>query len=134
MIRAVLRNLLEAHAGWEVCGEAHDGREAVKKTAQLKPDLVILDLAMPGMDGLSAAKEIAAASPKLPIVFHTNHASEALARLAKKMGIRQVIGKGAGNQELIDAIEALAPRASRKSEQNGSTGMLPQGRFSEVPV
>ena len=103
----MLRALLETHADWQVCAEAANGLEAVEKAAELKPDAIILDLAMPEMDGLHAAREILSNSPTLPILLHTNHAFSTLALEAKKNGIREVINKSVSEQELISAVEAL---------------------------
>ena len=103
----MLRALLETHADWQVCGEAANGLEAVQKAAELKPDVIILDLAMPEMDGLHAAREILSNFPTLPILLHTNHAFSTLALEAKKNGIRGVINKSVSEQELISAVEAL---------------------------
>jgi len=103
----MLRALLETHADWQVCAEAANGLEAVEKAAELKPDAIILDLAMPEMDGLHAAREILSNSPTLPILLHTNHAFSTLALEAKKNGIREVINKSVSERELIRAVEAL---------------------------
>jgi DNA-binding NarL/FixJ family response regulator len=84
MVRKMLRALLETHTDWQVCAEAANGLEAVQKAAELKPDAIILDLAMPEMDGLHAAREILSNSPTLPILLHTNHAFSTLALEAKK--------------------------------------------------
>jgi len=107
MVRKMLRALLETHADWQVCAEAANGLEAVQKAAELKPDAIILDLAMPEMDGLHAAREILSNSPSLPILLHTNHAFSTLALEAKKNGIREVINKSVSERELIRAVEAL---------------------------
>ena len=107
MVRKMLRALLEAHADWQVCAEAANGVEAVQKAAELKPDAIILDLAMPEMDGLRAAREILSNSPTLPILLHTNHAFSTLALEAKKNGIREVINKSVSERELIRAVEAV---------------------------
>jgi DNA-binding NarL/FixJ family response regulator len=73
--RRAIRRLLETYPGWEVCEEAADGLGVVLKTAELKPDLVILDLALGMIDGLTAAREISAAMPTLPIVLWCSNAS-----------------------------------------------------------
>jgi len=103
----MLRRLLETQAGWQVCAEAANGLEAVQKAAELKPDVIILDLAMPEMDGLHAAREILSTTPAVPILLHTNHAFSSLALEAKKNGIREVINKSISEQELVSAVEAL---------------------------
>lgn len=122
--RRLLRALLETQEGWEVCGEAENGIEAIVRAAELKPDLIILDLAMPLMDGLHAAQEISAASPNLPIVLYTMHHFAGLDLEAKKVGIRKVISKTASGDALMLAIEeALNARAQ---EAAGSLGAMSQ--------
>src|SRR5271170_6957171 len=71
VVRCGIRTLLESHAGWSVCGEARDGREAVTKVAELKPDLVVLDVAMPMLNGMDAARQILKARPGTPILILT---------------------------------------------------------------
>jgi DNA-binding NarL/FixJ family response regulator len=107
VVRRMLRITLEEHKGWEVCGEASNGLEAIQSAAVLKPDLVILDLAMPVMDGLRAAREISLAAPQLPIVMHTNHGSEGVEIEAKKNGVRWVLSKGGDANEFMRVIEEL---------------------------
>ena len=112
-LREMLKALLETHAGWEVCGEATDGREAVQKAAELKPDVIILDLSMPTMDGVQAANRISLDAQGVPILIYTNYAISQEAKLeAKKHGIWDVINKDAPSQ-LVRAIEAVQPQASR---------------------
>jgi two-component system, chemotaxis family, chemotaxis protein CheY len=109
--RRLLRALMETREGWQVCGEGENGVEAVAKAAELKPDLVILDLAMPVMDGLHAAQAISAASPAIPILMCTMHHFASLELEAKKAGIRRVISKTASGDALLLAIEeALNPQ------------------------
>jgi DNA-binding NarL/FixJ family response regulator len=67
LLRQALRSLIESHEGWEVCGEAEDGDEAVAKAAVLSPDAIILDLAMPRMDGFEVARHIRKAAPIYPL-------------------------------------------------------------------
>ena len=106
----MLKTLLETHADWQVCAEAANGLEAARKAAELNPDIIILDLAMPEMDGLHAAREILSSNPAVPILLHTNHAFSSLALEAKKNGIREVVNKSASEQELIGAVESLLSR------------------------
>jgi DNA-binding NarL/FixJ family response regulator len=107
LVRRMLRTLLETRPDWQVCAEAANGVEAVQKAAELKPDVIILDLAMPEMDGLHAAREILSNAPQVPILLHTNHAFSSLALEAKKNGIREVINKSTSERELISAVESL---------------------------
>jgi DNA-binding NarL/FixJ family response regulator len=110
--RKLLRALLETRQSWQVCGEAENGVEAVARAAELKPDIIILDLAMPVMDGLHAAQTISAASPAIPIFMHTMHNFASLDIEAKKVGIRKVISKTATGDALLVAIEeAVNPQA-----------------------
>lgn len=103
VIRRLLRALLETRADWKVCGEAENGREAVTKAAELQPDLIILDLAMPVMDGLKAAREISKVMPAAAILMLTNHSSPELELAAKKSGVREVVSKESSDEQLLDA-------------------------------
>ena len=111
VIRKTLRRTLERNKGWEVCGEAADGREAVAKAQQLKPDLVVLDLSMPVMNGLEAARELTRISPSLPLVMFTNFNMPELTNEALSAGVRAVVSKSepAG---LVSEIQALLEPAS----------------------
>ena len=105
-IRMLLRRLLERHASWVVY-EAENGPDAVQKTAQLAPNLVILDLAMPGMNGLQAAQEISKINPRLPMLLASvEEVSTHLARLARDCGFRGAVTKSKGT-EVVRAAEAL---------------------------
>lgn len=104
-MRRALRGLLEMHGTWTVCGEAVNADEAVCGALRLRPDIIILDFAMGQVDGITAAREILAAMPTIPIVMYTLFDSPELEAEAKKAGIRQVIGKADGIRLLIAAIE-----------------------------
>lgn len=106
-LRNMLKATLEAHLGWRVCAEAANGLEAVQKAAELEPDVIILDLSMPVMNGLEAARAILSASPSVPILLFTNHAFSNLALEARKVGIRQVINKLYRGDELLHAVEQV---------------------------
>ena len=94
---ALIRNLLKAcvqeDQGWIVCGEAENGQEAVRKVVELKPDVVLLDLQMPVMNGLEAAREIRVIAPQTTMLMFTMHSSPQLLREAQAAGIRDVISK-----------------------------------------
>ena len=103
--RRAIRRLLEGRPGWEVCGEAADGLGVVLKTAELKPDVVILDLIL-GMDnGLIAARETSRATPAIPIVLCTMFATAALERESQECGIRAVVDKSDAGTQLVGVVE-----------------------------
>jgi DNA-binding NarL/FixJ family response regulator len=105
IVRKMLKLLIESREGWIVCGEAVDGNEAVLKARELKPDLVFLDLAMSGINGLFASREILKGLPTAAILLHTVNNIPAVIVEAKKYGIRRVIGKGEDGERLLNAIQ-----------------------------
>jgi CheY-like chemotaxis protein len=107
--------LTSAHDGWVICAEAENGRQAVSKTIELRPDVVVLDLSMPEMDGLEAAREIANVFGSVPIFLYTLHTIPALEKEAGKFGITQVVCKP-NWQSLFDAIEST----TKEKEQQDS--------------
>ncbi len=107
ILRRGMRTLLETREGWEICGEACHGEEAVQKTKELCPDLVILDLSMPGMSGLEAARQILQHCPTTLVLIFTMHASQEVVREVLKAGVRGYILKSDGARDLIAAVEAL---------------------------
>jgi DNA-binding NarL/FixJ family response regulator len=106
-IRRLLQRLIETHGGWTVCAAARDGHEAVDKAVELQPDLIVLDLAMPEMNGLEAGKEISRHSPELPmLLFTVQQVSNELSSQARSAGFRGALSKHTGG-EVVDAIEVL---------------------------
>lgn len=106
-IRRLLRRLIETHGGWTVCADARDGHEAVEKTEALNPDVVVLDLAMPDMNGLQAAREISRKHPGLPmLLFTVQQVSKELRHQALNAGCRGALSKNTGS-EIVHAIEVL---------------------------
>lgn len=107
IVRRGIRSLLEKHPGWEVCGEAEDGREAVEHTNALKPDLVLLDIGMPNLNGLDAGRQILASSPLTRVLILTIHDSEQVVRDVLAVGARGFLLKSDAGRDLVSAVEAL---------------------------
>jgi DNA-binding NarL/FixJ family response regulator len=106
-IRRLLRRLIESHDGWSVCGDAQDGQDAIGKAAQLNPDVIVLDLAMPQMNGLQAAREISKQTPDTPLLLLTvQQVSKELTNEARHAGFKGAISKSTGS-EVVKAIEVL---------------------------
>ncbi len=108
LMRRGLKELVESHPGWQVCDEAHTGREAVAKAEQTKPDVVILDVSMPELNGVDAARSIRRASPNTEILILSVHYSDNLIREILKAGVRGYIMKSDSDRDLIHALEKLA--------------------------
>src|ERR1700732_2782291 len=107
IFRFGLCSLLRTHEGWEVCGESADGRDTVKKCRQLKPDLLILDICMPELNGLDAARQILKHNPNQVILILTAVDSEQVVRDCLEAGIRGWVFKSDGTEDLVTAVEAL---------------------------
>jgi len=110
-IRGLLRRLVEQHADWKICGEAENGRDAIQRTKQLEPDVVIIDLAMPQMNGLQAGREISRSTHVPMLLLTVQDVSPELAKEAKKAGFRGALSKGRG-AEVISGIETLLRQQS----------------------
>ena len=108
--RKGIRSLLEGHPGWEVCAEAKDGREAVDLAAQGNPDILLLDIGMPNLNGLDAARQILATTPDARILILTIHDSEQVVREVLAAGARGFLLKSDAGRDLIAAVEALQNR------------------------
>ena len=105
-----IRCVLESHAGWEVCGEATDGREAVELVGRLKPDVLLLDIGMPNLNGLDATRQILAMMPEARILILTVHDSEQVVREVLAAGARGFLLKSDAGRDLLAAVEALQHR------------------------
>src|ERR1700733_1534787 len=105
--REGIRALLEGHPGWEVCAEAKDGREAVEFACKTNPDLILLDIGMPNLNGLEAARQILAASPDVPILIVTMLDSNQVVREVLRAGARGFVLKSDAGRDLVAAVEAL---------------------------
>ena len=112
MIRTGLRKILEGRDGWTVCGEAVNGREAVNMARELKPDVVVLDFAMPELNGLEVIRQIRATLPQTEVLILTMHESEQLARAVLAAGARGFVLKSDAGQTIAAAVEQLSRHLS----------------------
>lgn len=106
LVRDGIRFLLESHGDWTVCGEAADGAEAIQKFRQLRPDLLVVDVSMPVMNGLDASLEILKLSPKILILLYTSLLTRQLIEAAHQSGIRGTVSKDSA-ELLVVGVEAL---------------------------
>ncbi len=107
VVRKGLRLLLESQPGFTVVADAADGREAVALAAQHSPDVVVMDVAMPGLNGIEAARQIVAKSPETAIVFLSMHSDEGYVLKALKAGARGYLLKDSADHDLINAVRAV---------------------------
>ncbi|MGH9513023.1 MAG: response regulator transcription factor [Terriglobales bacterium] len=109
-VRRALRTCLELTPNWEVIGEAENGQAGIEMVRKARPDVVLLDYAMPGMNGLEAARQIGMDSPNSVILLFTLFASDQLSELAQSVGVRKVISKAVGGVgAIVQAIQDAAP-------------------------
>ncbi len=106
-VRRGLRTVLEGNSELKVVGEAVNGEEAVEQVQRLKPDLVIIDLSMPILDGLQAAQEIKKFAPTTPIVAFSMHKIKEFVDMAKRIGLRGFVAKEDDGKALLEAVDAV---------------------------
>jgi len=107
IVRRGLRTLLESQPNWEVCAEAADGRDALEKVTQLKPDVAIIDIGMPQLNGLDATRQIVKACPQTEVLILTMHQSDEVVREVLHAGARGYVLKSDADQSLVAAVETL---------------------------
>jgi DNA-binding NarL/FixJ family response regulator len=112
IVRRGIRALIENHPGWEVCAEASDGREAVEKVRELHPDLALIDVSMPNLNGLDAARQIVDIAPQTRVLILTMHESEQIVREVLEVGARGFLLKTDAARDLVSAIQALQRRTT----------------------
>jgi len=108
VVRSELRSILEAHYGWNVVAEAEDGKEAITKALETNPDVVIIDYALPIMNGVEATRQIRALAPKAEILIFAGHDSDTVVCQVLTAGARAFLLKSDAKQHLIAAVESLA--------------------------
>jgi len=106
-VRKGIRTVLEARTGWQVVAEASDGREAVKKIQELKPQVAILDISMPLLNGLEATRQIAKIAPQTKVLILTMHEADPMIQQILQAGARGYLLKSDASLDLVSAVEAL---------------------------
>jgi len=107
VMRMGIRNLLESRPNWKICAEACDGRDAVEKSAQLHPDVIIMDVTMPSMNGLEAARLIHRSLRDIPVILFSLHVSEELVSHFGGGNIRGAVCKSTAGRDLVEAVEKV---------------------------
>jgi DNA-binding NarL/FixJ family response regulator len=106
IVRAAVRSTLSQHPHFEVIGEAHDGVKAIEEAHRLKPDVVVLNVSMPIVNGFGAAREIKASLPQTAIIMLSSSVDHRFVEEAKKIGARAYVAKSKAGEALVKAIEA----------------------------
>jgi DNA-binding NarL/FixJ family response regulator len=127
-----IRTLLGANPEWEVCGEAANGQEALARANEMHPDVIVLDFAMPVMNGLMAAQEITKVQPTVPIVLNTLYSSPQVELEAKRYGIRKVVEKTRSGA-LVSAIRELVDKRSSRADAPPPTVEIPLAQLQSLP-
>jgi len=108
LVRRGLKMLLESHPGWKICAEAHSGREAVAMAEEFRPDIAIIDISMPELNGIEAARKVKKISPNTEMLILSMHHTDQLVREIIETGAKGYIIKSDSDRSLVAAVEALA--------------------------
>jgi DNA-binding NarL/FixJ family response regulator len=108
VVRSGLRSILEGHPGWQVVAEAGDGKEAIQKALETKPDVAIIDYSLPLLNGVEATRQIRKREPRTEVLIFTMHDEEILIRSVLEAGALGYLVKADAKQYVVAAVEALA--------------------------
>lgn len=107
VMRLGIRNLLEAVPNWTICEEAINGQEAVEKALKVRPDVIIMDITMPVMNGLDASRKISQSQPEIPVILFSLHLSEEMIKGFDTKAIRGAVNKGNAARDLVEAVNRV---------------------------
>lgn len=107
-IRRGVQTILHPYPEWEFCGEAENGKDAIRLADELKPEIIIMDVSMPGLNGIEATRAIRKSQPEVKVVLLTLHESAELLRSAFRAGARGYLLKTDAEQELVKALSVVA--------------------------
>jgi DNA-binding NarL/FixJ family response regulator len=135
VVRHGIRSILQTRPQWQICGEARDGKLAVRLARELLPDVVIMDIVMPTMDGLEATQRLIQEGCTSPVLILALDESQALRETARRAGARGYVAKSRAARSLIDALERVhaggtffdGDQADELEEISGDTGQPPPG-------
>lgn len=131
VVRKGLKAMLETRQGWEVCGEAATGREAVRLAAELQPDVAVIDLSMPDLDGLEVTRRVKRVAPRTEVLVFTMHDTPRVVREVLSAGARGYVLKSDGARNLISAVESLAQH--KPFFTSGVTESILEGYLRAIP-
>jgi DNA-binding NarL/FixJ family response regulator len=133
-VRRGVRSLIASHSDWEICGEAVDGLDAVEKAKSARPDVIILDISMPKMNGLQAAPLIKNELPDSEILMLSQHDLIQARQLALNAGARAFISKGNMDRDLVTAIGGLLGNDERSASSTRLSELTPPDSSPELPA
>lgn len=112
VFRKLLRKALEIEAGWQVCGEAVNGKEGIELAQRTLPDLIVLDLSMPVMNGLEAARVLGQQMPQVPVIMFTSFCTPSIEREMLAAGVTKVVSKTGPLSDLLESVRCLEEKAA----------------------
>jgi len=128
IIREALCSLFEREEGFEICGKAENGKEAVEKAQELQPDLILLDLSMPVMNGLEATRVLKRLMPEVPVIMYSAYSDSSTEKEARSAGVWALVSKSENVSVLLgkahSALEAQELRVSLHSQHAGGSAMM----------